>query len=91
MAMALQTRTRTPAGRHSHRNRPRRFLLSDHDLRGHLYRPVACHLVYPPLVVASCFPRIYLGHASAKRHDVGVPSFWRHAFVRKLLDRRLVL
>jgi hypothetical protein len=50
MAMALPPRSRTPAGRHSHRNRERHFLLSDHDLRSHLHRPVDCHLGYPPLV-----------------------------------------
>ena len=49
MAMAFQARARPFAGRYSHRNRKRLFLLSDHDLRRHLHRPVGCHLVYPPL------------------------------------------
>jgi hypothetical protein len=50
LAMALQARVRASPGRHSHRNSEPRFLLSDHDLHDRIYRSVAHHLVYPPLV-----------------------------------------
>ena len=78
LALAFQARSRPFAGRHSHRNRKRIFLLSDHDLHHHLYRRVDCHLVYPPL------GRSFIRHQFAA-HDVLVQHAWNQR-ARPLFD-----